>query len=126
MNFTNKSKLEYSNITIEWKYFILPLPDGRFNSSDLKYILFPLVNFYYFYFLLKLVMKYKAKLEPVHIFELNTMGNLLGNSMTTMIINYDPYFCDNLIYNCEIIHFINYLSYQSLSFDLAIGKNNCK
>ena len=126
MNFTNKSKLEYSNITIEWKYYILPLPDGHYNVSDFKYILFPLVNFYYLYFLLKLVIRYKDKLEPVHIFELNTMGNLLGNSITTMIINYDPYLCDNLIYNCKIIHFINYLSYQSLSFDLAIGKNNYK
>ena len=125
MNLTNITKIEYSNSTIEWKYFILPLARGHFNlSTDSKYIMLPLFNFYYFYFWLKLVFKYKTKLEPVHIFELNTIGNMLGSSITTMIINYDPFLCVSPIYNCELIHFINYLFHQSLSLDLAIGKNN--
>ena len=66
----------------------------------------------------------KDKLEPFHIFELNTIGNILAGTITKMIINYDPYICSSWIYNCAIIHSINYFCTQSMSFDMAIGKNN--
>ena len=119
----NFSKSEH-NFTVEWKYIIIPILNGHFNpASDTKFISFPLINFFQLYFMVKLVVKYKAQLEPVHIFELNALGDLLGNTLTKMVINYDPYICGSWIYNCELIHFINYLCGQSMFVDLAIGKN---
>ena len=60
MTLTNESQI--LNSTIEWKYFVFPVIDGHFNfATDLKFVLFPLINVYYLYFLLKLVIKYKAK-----------------------------------------------------------------
>ena len=59
--------------------------------------------------MIKLVIKYKARLEPVHIFELHAFGDLLGSTMTKMIINYDPYACGSWVYKSELVHFINLL-----------------
>ena len=57
---TNESQI--LNSTIEWKYFIFPVTDGHFNfTTDLKFVMFPLINIYYLYFMVKLVIKYKAK-----------------------------------------------------------------
>ena len=119
----NFSKCE-NNFTVDWKYIIIPILNGHFNpASDTKFISLPLLNFYQLYFLVRLVMKYKAQLEPVHILELNAFGDLMGNIFTKMVINYDPYVCESRFYNCEVIHFINYVFGMSLFVDLAIGKN---
>ena len=103
----NFSKCE-NNFTVDWKYIIIPILNGQFNpASDTKFISLPLLNFYQLYFLVKLVMKYKAQLEPVHILELNAFGDLMGNIFTKMVINYDPYVCESWFYNSEVVHFIN-------------------
>ena len=123
-NITNNSEILIH--TIEWKFFIFPVANGHFNpATDLKFVIYPLLNIYFFYFMVKLVVKYKAQLEPVHIFELNAFGDMLGAPITKMI-NYDPYLCVSKFYNCELIHLINYLFKQSLSLDMAIGKDNQK
>ena len=124
-NITNNSEILIH--TIEWKFFLFPVANGHFNpATDLKFVIYPLLNIYFFYFMVKLVVKYKAQLEPVHIFELNAFGDMLGAPITKMIINYDPYLCVSKFYNCELIHLINYLFKQSLSLDMAIGKDNQK
>ena len=119
----NFSKSEH-DFTVEWKFIIIPIANGHFNfAADTKFVTFPLINFYQLYFMVKLVVKYKNQLEPIHIFELNTLGDLLGSTFTKMVINYDPYVCGSWFYNSDLVHFINYLCVQSMFVDLAIGKN---
>ena len=125
MNFSDILTKQIENSTIEWKYFILPSTDGHFKvAQNLKFIAFPLINFYYLYFMVKWVVKYKTKLEPVHIFEMNTMGDMLGCTTTKMIINYDPFLGKCWFYKCQLIHLLNIFSKQCLSFDMALGKKN--
>ena len=98
----NLNESEEFSSSINWKYLTFPF-------SNVKYVVFPIVNLYQLYFMVKLLVKYKTQLQPVHIFELNSMGDLLGSTITKMIINYDPYVCGNWIYNSDFIHFINFL-----------------
>ena len=113
----NLNESEEFSSSINWKYLTFPF-------SNVKYVVFPIVNLYQLYFMVKLLVKYKTQLQPVHIFELNTLGGRFGSFLTKMIINYDPYLCGSWFYKCELIHFINYLCNQSLSFDMALGNNN--
>ena len=63
MNFSNVSNThEQFNSSIDWNYIIFPTINGEYNvKTDLKYVVFPVTTFYYLYFTVKLVVKYKAE-----------------------------------------------------------------
>ena len=96
--------------------------DGRSTSSpyllSVRISLHLLIVAYLVYHLTKLIIKYKDRLEPVHMFEINTLMDLIvavvGKTITlTTIYSSKSYFC-------LIRHFILLVAFWWLMVDLVL------
>ena len=88
-------------------------------------VIMPFLVLWYFGFIIKMIIKYKDKLEPSHIIELNAMLDVLILNICRLLQTWDPNaFENNWFWYCWVNNFVAYFARVLLHVNIAAAEVN--
>ena len=101
---------------------LIKTEDEVFNLSN---IIIPFLVLWYCVFIIKMLIKYKDKMEPSHIIELNAMLDVLILNVCRFLQTWDSLaFGYNLTLYCWVLNFVTYFARFLLHTNIAAAEIN--